>query len=137
VKPERVDLRGGGGGAALARQVLKTRAGEVRHLAAGLEHRDKHGLHDFRIACKRLRYALERFEDREPPLQPIAERLTLLQDALGEAHDRDMLLSILPPTMPQTERRLRDERESYVERASVLWGEVQELACACALMRFE
>jgi CHAD domain-containing protein len=137
VKPEHIDLRGGGKGTALARQVLRTRAAEVRRLAAGLEHRDKRGLHDFRIACKRLRYALERFEDREPPLQATAQRLPLLQDALGEAHDRDVLLSVLPPTMPQTERRLRDEREAHVDRAVGLWREVLELARACALMRFE
>ena len=136
MKPERIDLRGRRG-TSLARQVLKTRAREVQRLAAGLEHRDKRGLHDFRIACKRLRYALERFEDREPPLQATAECLTLLQDALGEAHDRDVLLAVLPPTMPQTERRLREEREAYVNRASVLWREVQQLARACALMRFE
>jgi CHAD domain-containing protein len=137
VKPEHIDLQGAGDVSALARRVLKTRGREVQRLAAGLEHRDKQGLHDFRIACKRLRYALERFSDREPPLQAIAERLTLLQDALGEAHDRDVLLSVLPPTMPQTERSLRDERDAYVERANVLWPEVRELARACALMYFE
>jgi CHAD domain-containing protein len=137
VKPEHIDLRGVGEVSALARRVLKTRGREVQRLAAGLEHRDKQGLHDFRIACKRLRYALERFADRESPLLATAERLTLLQDALGEAHDRDVLLSVLPPTMPQTERSLRNERDLYVERAGVLWREVQELARACALMFFE
>ncbi|HEY1881751.1 MAG TPA: CHAD domain-containing protein [Candidatus Cybelea sp.] len=137
MKPEHIDLRGVGEVSALARRVLKTRGREVQRLAAGLEHRDKQGLHDFRIACKRLRYALERFADRESPLLATAERLTLLQDALGEAHDRDVLLSVLPPTMPQTERSLRNERDLYVERAGVLWREVQELARACALMFFE
>ncbi|HEY6487224.1 MAG TPA: CHAD domain-containing protein [Candidatus Cybelea sp.] len=137
MKPEHIDLRGVGDVSALARQVLKTRGREVRRLAAGLEHRDKQGLHDFRIACKRLRYALERFTGREPPLQATVERLTLLQDALGEAHDRDVLLSVLPPTMPRTERSLREERDNYVARAGVLWQEVQELVRACALMFFE
>ena len=85
---------------------------------AASTRRDKQGLHDFRIACKRLRYALERFQTLEPSLEAIAERLRSLQDALGEAHDRDVLLAILPPTMPATERRLTSEREAFVDRAS-------------------
>jgi CHAD domain-containing protein len=137
MKPERIDLHGVKDVAGLARRVLQTRLSEVRRLEPGLEHRDKQGLHNFRIACKRLRYALERFETREPSLRATAERLALLQDALGEAHDRDVLLSVLPPTMAQTERRLRDERALYVERASVLWKEVKELAGACTLISFE
>ena len=107
MKPERVDLRGVTDAAELARRVVATRLREVRRLAGGLERRDRQGLHDFRIACKRLRYALERFDDMEPSLRSPRERLASLQDALGEAHDRDVLLAILPAAMAQTERRLR------------------------------
>ncbi|HEX4013904.1 MAG TPA: CHAD domain-containing protein [Candidatus Cybelea sp.] len=137
MKPAPVDLRGARGVSALAQRVLQTRLSEACALAGNLARREKQGLHEFRIACKRLRYALERFASREPELHAAAERLALLQDALGEAHDRDVLLSILPPTLPQTERTLREARELYVDRASVLWPQVRELAHACALMRFE
>jgi CHAD domain-containing protein len=137
VKPERVDLEGVAGVEELLRRVLQARLGEVRKLADGLERRDQQGLHHFRIACKRLRYALERFESIEPTLAPLAECLARLQDALGGAHDRDILLAILPAEMARTERRLRDQREACVDRASELWLQAQESARACPLIIFE
>lgn len=127
MKPERVELRGVTNVDEIVDRVLQTRLREVRALSAGLERRDAQGLHDFRIACKRLRYALERFGAVEPSLEQIAERLALLQDALGEAHDRDVLLKILPPTMPTTERRLQNERAERVNRAGTLWRELQHM----------
>ncbi|HZV77812.1 MAG TPA: CHAD domain-containing protein [Candidatus Babeliales bacterium] len=126
MKPEPIDLTGVTTVEELIIRVLQARLREVGALTIGLEQRDKQGLHDFRIACKRLRYALERFEDLEPSLQGVAERLALLQDALGEAHDRDVLLAILPPAMIATERRLRGEREACVERAVALWSDLQQ-----------
>jgi CHAD domain-containing protein len=137
VKPEPVHLRGVTDGIELARRVLQTRVREVRRLAGGLQQRDRRELHDFRIACKRLRYALERFEDLEPSLETLAKAFALLQDALGEAHDRDELLSILPVAMVATEHRLRNERAASVDRAVVLWTQAQELLLDCPLIVFE
>ncbi len=137
MKPEPVHLRGVTDGIELARRVLQTRVREVRRLAGSLQQRDQPGLHAFRIACKRLRYALERFEDLEPSLETTAEAFALLQDALGEAHDRDALLSILPVAMVQTEHRLRSEREASVDRAVALWTQAQELLVDCPLIVFE
>ena len=111
----------------LVDRIVQARLGEARALTIGLERRDKQGLHDFRIAGKRLRYALERFQALEPSLEAAAERLALLQDALGEAHDRDVLLGILPPAMTATERRLRSEREEFVDRAIAQWRELEQL----------
>lgn len=127
MKPERVELRGVATVEQLVDRVLQTRLREARALSAGLERRDKQSLHDFRIACKRLRYALERFGTVEPSLERIAERLALLQDALGEAHDRDVLLTILPPTMPVTDRKLQSERSELVDRAASMWGELEQM----------
>ena len=126
MKPERVDLRGVARVEELVDRVLATRLREVRALTAGLERRDNAGLHDFRIACKRLRYAIERFAAVDSSLEAIGERLALLQDALGEAHDRDVLLAILPPSMPATERRLRTDRAECVERAVALWQDAEQ-----------
>jgi CHAD domain-containing protein len=137
LKPQRVDLSGVTDAAALARRVVQTRLREVRRLAAGLEQRDRQGLHDFRIACKRLRYALERFADIEPALASPAEGLAAMQGALGEAHDRDGLLAILPPNMAQTEHRLRVEREESVDRAGLLWAQAQQLLRDCDFISFE
>ena len=127
MKPERVDLRGVASVDELVGRVLQTRLREARALTGGLQRRDKQSLHDFRIACKRLRYALERFRTVDPSLEQIADRLALLQDALGEAHDRDVLLSILPPAMPATERRLQAERAELVESSSALWSELERM----------
>jgi CHAD domain-containing protein len=121
VKPVRIDLQGANEVRDVVDRVVRTRLTEVRKLAVGLQRRDKRGLHDFRIACKRLRYALERFLPLDSALQAAAERFKQLQDALGEAHDRDVLLTILPPTMAQTQRRLQQERELCVDRAEELW----------------
>jgi CHAD domain-containing protein len=74
-----------------------------------------------------LRYALERFQSVEPSLEEIAEGLAALQDALGAAHDRDVLLTILPPTMPGTERRLKSERAALVDRAVTLWRRLDQM----------
>lgn len=111
----------------LVARVLQTRLHEARALTSGLAQRDKQGLHDFRIAGKRLRYALERFQALDASLEAIAERLALVQDALGEAHDRDVLLAILPPIMPATEQRLKTEREEFVDRSLALWSELEQL----------
>jgi CHAD domain-containing protein len=127
VKPQRVDLKGVDDVQKLVERVLQTRLREVRALTNGLARRDNQGLHDFRIAGKRLRYALERFQALDPSFEAIADRLELVQDALGEAHDRDVLLAILPPTMPATERRLMSERESLVDRSLALWSELEQL----------
>jgi len=126
MKPEPIDLRGVTTVEELVERVVETRAREVRQLTAGLERRERRGLHDFRIACKRLRYALERFAELRPSLQAVAERLALLQDALGETRDRDLLLAVLPPSMPATERRLQYEREASVDRALALCGELEQ-----------
>ncbi len=127
MKPQPVDLRGVTGIEEVVERILETRLREVRSLTAELQQRDKQGLHDLRIACKRLRYALERFEPLDPSLDSAVERLSLLQDALGEVHDRDVLLDILPSTMGATQRRLQDDREIHIDRAVALWDEVQSI----------
>lgn len=127
MKPQPVELRGAVGVVEVVERVLETRLREVRSLTTGLRSRNQQGLHDFRIACKRLRYALERFEVLDPSLESAAQRLAELQDALGEAHDRDVLLAILPPAMASTERRLRIDREASLDRAVTLWDEVDAL----------
>jgi CHAD domain-containing protein len=126
MKPRRVALARVENVEELAARVLQTRLAEARALGCRLDRRDKQGLHDFRIACKRLRYALERFGSLDASLGDFAEALASLQDALGEAHDRDVLLTILPPTMPTTERRLMREREEFVDRAVALWQGLEQ-----------
>jgi hypothetical protein len=55
-----------------------------------------HGLHNLRIAAKRLRYTLELFLDVLPSAaQNAIEELTHLQDALGVLHDNDVMIALL------------------------------------------
>jgi CHAD domain-containing protein len=127
VKPRRIELDGVEDPNAVVSNVLATRLREARALAGELQRRDSQGLHDFRIACKRLRYALERFESLDPSLESVAEPLGSLQDALGEAHDRDVLLAMLEANLPQTRDRLESERNAYVDRAADLWKRLEPL----------
>ena len=54
------------------------------------------GLHDMRIAAKRLRYTFEVFEEVLPPAgKAIVEELTRLQDELGALHDSDVMIALL------------------------------------------
>ncbi len=135
MKPRRIDLAGVNDVRELVTRVVQTRLREARDLAAALEQRQMQELHDFRIACKRLRYGLERFGELEPSLDEMAGRLALMQSALGETHDRDVLLAILPPMMAATERRLQTEREQCVDRAAALWAELDPLIERSTLTR--
>ncbi|HET6276445.1 MAG TPA: CHAD domain-containing protein [Candidatus Cybelea sp.] len=127
MKAQRVDLRGVGDLRGLAERVVRVRLREARTLARALDRRDCQSLHDFRIACKRLRYALERFQGLDASLETIAGRLAAVQERLGEAHDRDVLLAILPAAMSATERRLQAEREASIDRARAHWQECEQL----------
>ena len=54
------------------------------------------GLHNMRIAAKRLRYTLEIFEDVLPyTCQIIANELAQMQDELGALHDSDVMIALL------------------------------------------
>jgi CHAD domain-containing protein len=127
VKPRRISFNGAHTRRHVIERVLRTRLTEALDLSPALAARERQALHDFRIACKRLRYALERFTNGDPTAERAAERLANVQDALGEVHDRDVLLTILPPSMPETERRLMQEREEFVERAEREWHSVVPL----------
>lgn len=54
------------------------------------------GLHNLRIATKRVRYTLEVFEDALPEAcKAIVSELTQLQDELGAVHDSDVMIALL------------------------------------------
>jgi CHAD domain-containing protein len=124
VKPRRIDFDGAHTRRDIIERVLRTRLTEAVDLAPALNRRERQALHDFRIACKRLRYALERFTNGDAAFERAAERLADVQDALGAVHDRDVLLTILPPNMPETERRLMRDREDCVDRAEREWNSI-------------
>jgi CHAD domain-containing protein len=121
VKARPIDLTEACGVDDAMRRIAIVRFAEVLALAPALRSERSNQLHDLRIACKRLRYALERFTPREPSLFAAASRLHQLQDALGDFHDRDNLLTMLGPTLRATAHRVHTERDEALARARALW----------------
>jgi CHAD domain-containing protein len=123
MKPGPVDLSAASEPADILRCVIGVRLAEAGALANALQSGKAEELHQFRIACKRLRYALERFGAIEPVFEATATHLSHLQDALGEAHDCDLLLLALPPPMVKTRDRLREHRLTNAIHAQRLWAD--------------
>ena len=80
-----------------ARTAARTRLDEMYNWATSVDAPyDVRGLHNLRIAAKRLRYTIEIFEDALPPAsQPIANELAQIQDELGALHDADVMIALL------------------------------------------
>jgi CHAD domain-containing protein len=123
VKAGPVALDGATEPADVLRRVIGVRLAEAGGLAHALQTSEGEGLHQFRIACKRLRYALERLGAIDPPFESAALHFSRLQDALGEAHDCDLLLLALPPPMVKTRARLLENRLTAALRAQRLWND--------------
>ncbi len=80
-----------------ARFIAHIRLNEMYGWAANVDNPyEVRGLHNLRIAVKRLRYTLEIFEDvLAPTCQVIANELAQLQDELGALHDSDVMIALL------------------------------------------
>ena len=73
--------------------IAKSMAAWQEAFAAAQEQRDKVGLHRLRIAGKRLRYRVELLAELgENKAKPLVEKLKELQNALGDWHDRAVLI---------------------------------------------
>ena len=121
MKPRVIDLEELHGIDTIMRRVAIVRFAELLTHAPALRRARANEIHTLRIACKRLRFALERFSAFEPSLHEAAIRLTQLQDALGDVHDRDVLLALLPKTARNTAHRLEIQREDAIARGRALW----------------
>jgi len=102
--------------------VLRVRFAECLERNAALYGEDAEAMHAFRLACKRLRYAIERFRQEAPQLQPAAEFLACMTDELGSAND----CTVLAERSERCGRSVlaalaRDDRDRYVRRARRLW----------------
>jgi CHAD domain-containing protein len=123
MKPGPVHLDGAVAAPDVLRRVTGVRLAEAGALAHALQSGAPDDLHQFRIACKRLRYVLERFAAIDLPFEAAATHFSHLQDALGETHDCDLLLAALPPTMGKTRARLREHRLTNALHAQRLWSD--------------
>lgn len=81
----------------MARRAVYTRLDEMYSWSTGVDMPyEVRGLHNLRIAAKRLRYTLETFEDVLPPAcQAFADELAQVQDELGAVHDSDVMIALL------------------------------------------
>lgn len=96
---------------------------ECADLERGLFTNDDKAIHAFRLACKRFRFAIERFEVEA--LAPAAEALAKITDELGASHDCAVL-----------EKRARKlgadavawralvDRSGHLKRGRALWLEL-------------
>lgn len=89
-----------------AREVVLTRLKELEQLSNSLYQPLKVGpLHRLRIAAKRLRYALELFEEVwGPPMLVFSKRVGGLQSSLGELHDCDVWIGSIGATLTKVRR---------------------------------
>jgi CHAD domain-containing protein len=81
----------------VARSVIAERLNELETLSDSLyKPLDVEALHEMRIAAKRLRYAIELFDECwNVPLGPFAKQASRLQSALGKVHDCDVWIESL------------------------------------------
>lgn len=115
-----------------AAKIVAVRAGEVaEHAARALDVADIEGVHDMRVATRRLRAALEIFEPCFPAtdFRAVLAEVKSLADALGERRDRDVTIAALEqfaarvspadrPGVSGLVERLRDE-QALANRALV------------------
>ena len=76
------------------------------------------GLHDLRIAAKRVRYTLEVFEEFLPEAsQGFVEELAKLQDELGALHDSEVMLALLRLSLDEAGTERSETRRSTKSKA--------------------
>jgi CHAD domain-containing protein len=84
-----------------ARRAVRRRLRRVRALVRGGALRSVEGLHELRVAVKRLRYAADALRELLPDRsRPILRQTAVLQELLGTVHDRDVALQLLARSQP-------------------------------------
>jgi len=96
----------------MSRAVILDRLKELEKLSNDLfKPFDVETLHEMRIAAKRLRYAVELFQECwGRSLASYAKRVARVQTALGDLHDCDVWIEILGKQI-NTARKLKDDHQ--------------------------
>ncbi len=107
---------------AVMRRIITLRFAEILSRSQALTSGGMKGLHDMRIACKRLRYALEIFSSQLPYLSEAVKGLRVMQDTLGELHDCDVLAELAMRCSAELlQTRLVRDRAQLLVRARASW----------------
>ena len=102
--------------------VVRVRFAEALARQSALKQGNDEDVHAFRLACKRLRFAIERLENPEPAVQAATKILGRLTDELGGAHDCSELARLASECgAPLVAQRALRDRDRYVARAARLW----------------
>jgi len=124
----------------MAATVILERLKELEKLSESLyQPFEIEALHDMRIGAKRLRYAMELFQQCwGRPLQTFAKNAARLQTALGDLHDCDDWIESLGKRISQARNEKKDDqvaafiwllshfvkiRTKHLRQAYHLWGE--------------
>ena len=94
----------------------------VSFTEAALEGRDPEGVHDMRVASRRLRAAIELYQDVFPKrrLKPMLREVKRLADALGRVRDLDVMLDRLTADLagrPAAQRAVLKEMMEEMNQA--------------------
>ncbi|HZZ64755.1 MAG TPA: CHAD domain-containing protein [Candidatus Baltobacteraceae bacterium] len=104
------------------RSLLRLRFAECLEQQHVLSSQDDDAIHAFRLACKRLRYAIERWPQELPQLQPAAQLLSEVTDELGNAHDCAIIADRAQACNANVVGRMvQSDSRRYVARAIVRW----------------
>lgn len=104
------------------RHVVAVRFAECLQRQSALEREDDEQLHAFRLACKRLRFALERLDSQPQNFKETAAFVEELTDELGFAHDCVRLAELAEECGALlVAARARRDRSRYVGRARRMW----------------
>jgi CHAD domain-containing protein len=105
--------------AAAAARVVRVRTAELAENAAGVLDVDEiEGVHDMRVATRRLRAALEVFEPCFPRkrFRAALREVRALADALGERRDRDVTIASLREFAAAVDQEDQPGLESLIAR---------------------
>lgn len=112
-----------------AKRVVKVRAKEVFKQADGvLDLREVEHVHDMRVATRRLRAALEVFEECFPSKRhrQALKRVKALADALGERRDADVEIELLEGLVGKVATEDRQALEALIGDLRVRQGQANE-----------
>jgi CHAD domain-containing protein len=107
----------------VSRTVILQRLREFERLTNALfRPLDVNALHELRIAIKRLRYAVELFQQCWPRgMSATAKRAARVQTALGDLHDCDVWIDILGKHISAARKQQRSDSTTEEYVAALVW----------------